>query len=90
VYTFPANKGTVVTIAVNRTSATLDPAVELQDSRGFVLRTDNDGGTNEPPGPGRNALIANFTLPATDTYRVVVVGSGGTTGPYEVKVFFHE
>lgn len=95
-FTFPANVGTVATIQVNRVannpdgSSTLDPAVELRDSRGFLFAQDNDTGTNAPLGPGRNALILNFTLPATDTYSVAVKGSDGTTGPYQVKVIFGE
>lgn len=93
-HTFPANAGTVATIEVNRTatnpdgSGSLDPVAELRDSQNFLLRSDNDGGTNDPSGPGRNALLKNVTLPATDTYRIVISGSGGTTGPYVVKVFF--
>lgn len=89
-HAFAANRGAVVTIEVNRLPSDgdlLDPAMEVRDSRNFLLRADDDGGTNNPPGPGRNAIVKNLTLPATDTYRVVVSGSGATTGPYEVRVF---
>jgi hypothetical protein len=91
-----ANSGARATVEVNRLvtdddgSGTLDPAVELRDSRNFLLRADDDGGDNDPPGPGRNAIIRNFTLPATDTYSVVVFGADGTVGPYEVRIFLRE
>jgi len=93
-FTFPANAGTVASILVNRVasnpdgSGSLNPAVELRDSRGFLLARDDDTGTSIPSGPGHNALILNFTLPATDTYSLIAAGAGGTTGPYEVKVVF--
>ncbi|MGE3540531.1 MAG: hypothetical protein AB7N91_24215 [Candidatus Tectimicrobiota bacterium] len=95
-HTFAANHNALITIQVNRVTnspdgaGSLDPALELRDSRGFLLKADNDGGTNEPPGPGRNALIRRLTLPATDTYSLVILGSSGTTGPYEVQVFIQE
>ncbi len=95
-HTFAANSGLRVTIEVNRLttnddgSGTLDPAVELRDSRNFLLRADDDGGDTDPPGPGRNAIIRNLTLPATDTYSVLVFGADGTLGAYEVKVFLRE
>ena len=90
--TFAANVGDRATIAVNRVannpdhSGTLDPGVELHDSRGFLIASDSDTGTNDPPGPGRNALIADVLLPATDTYQVVVYGEGGSIGPYQVNI----
>lgn len=94
-HTFPANGGTRVNIEVNRLvnqdgSVTLDPAMELRDSRNILLRSDNDGGTNQPPGPGRNAVLNNVLLQATDTYQIVVFGNGGAKGKYEVKVYFHQ
>ena len=91
---FAASAGTRVTIEVDRVandgdgSGTLDPAVELRDSQGFLIFSDNDSGSDQPPGPGRNALIASVDLPTTDTYSVVVLGSAGTAGPYEVRITF--
>jgi YD repeat-containing protein len=91
-FIFAANIGDRATIAVNRVannqdgSGTLDPGVELHDSRSFLLASDSDTGTDDPPGPGRNALIPNFLLPATDTYQVVVYGEGGSLGPYQVII----
>lgn len=91
-HSFAANRSERATIDVLRVAnavggrSTLDPAVELRDSRGFSLASDSDGGTNVPEGPGRNAKIPNFLLPATDTYRVVVSGEGGSVGPYQVRI----
>lgn len=91
-FTVAANAGETARIEVRRVannpdgSGTLDPAVELRDSRNVLLASDDDGGTNAPPGPGRNALIANLRLPATDTYRVIAFSSSGATGPYEIHV----
>lgn len=95
-YTFVANAGARVTIAVNRRAnnpdgtSTLDPEVELRDSRNVLIATDNDTGTNAPVGPGRNALIVNRQLAATDTYTVTVVGHTQTTGPYDVNILFDQ
>jgi hypothetical protein len=92
-FTFPSQAGDVLTIRVMRLanrpdgSGTLDPAVELHDSRGFLVARDDDAGMNLPPGPGRNALIRAFTVPATDTYALIVRGSNGSSGPYIVEVF---
>ena len=93
-FTFPGNAGTVASIQVSRVgnnpdgSGTVDPKVELRDSQGFLLAQDDNTGPNVPPGPGGNALILNFALPATDTYTIGVTGAQGTIGPYEVEVFF--
>jgi hypothetical protein len=93
-FTFAANGDTVLSVAVDRVAnqpdgtSSLDPAVQLRDSRGVVVRADQDSGANQPVGPGRNALIANLSLLATDTYTVVVRGRDQTTGPYHVRVTF--
>ena len=91
---FAASINTRVTIEVNRLanqpdgSGSLDPALELRDSQGFLIASNDNAGSNLPPGPGRNALLPSFTLPATDSYTVSVMGAGGTTGPYEMRITF--
>ena len=93
-FTFPAGIGNTASIFVNRLvnrpdgSGTLDPAVELRDSRGFVVARNDDSGNNRPPGSGRNALIPQYTFPSTDTYVAVVSGANGTVGPYTVAITF--
>lgn len=87
IWHFVANSGAVITLSMSRIpnqadgSSTLDPYLELQDSRGFVLARDDEGGTSDPPGPGRNAVIRDFVLPATETYLVVARGAGGHVAP---------
>jgi len=91
-HAFSANGGSRVTITVDRIAnqpgdfGTLDPSVELVDSRGFVVARDSDGGSNVPPGPGLNARISEVDLLATDTYRLIVSGQNGTVGPYQLSV----
>jgi len=91
---FSASVGSILSVEVLRQvnqpdgSGTLDPRVEIIDSSGVVIFSDDDGGNNIPPGPGRNAAIVSVTLPATDTYNIVVTGSGGTIGPYIATVIF--
>ncbi len=93
-HTFTANVGTTVSVEINRDpslpdgSGTLDPAVEIRDSRGFLLVGDDDTGSDIPPGPGRNALIPSIVLPATDTYTLSITGSGSTSGSYSGRVVF--
>ena len=58
--------------------------VELYTSEGVLLVQDDDSGLNSPAGPGQNAAIANYVLPATDTYVVSATGAGGSRGPYEL------
>jgi len=91
---FSASVGSRLSVEVVRQinqsdgSGSLDPRVEITDSNGVVIFTDDDGGGNTPPGPGRNAAIVSVTLPATDTYNIIVTGGGGTTGPYKATVTF--
>ncbi len=93
-YTFAANAETIVSIGVRRVAnqpngtSTLDPSVALLDSRGVLVASDDDTGSNGPIGPGRNALIPNLTLLSTDTYTLVVRGQNETLGPYVVDVTF--
>jgi hypothetical protein len=92
VWHFAANGGDLVTVAMTRIgnqpdgSSSLDPAIDLRDSRGFLVASDDDSGTEAPPGPGRNAAIMNLSLPSTDTFRVTARGAGGTFGPYVLEI----
>jgi hypothetical protein len=89
---FTANRGELITLMMNRApnqpdgSSTLDPALELRDSQGILIASDDDGGTIVPPGPGKNALIRGATLPATYTYVLTARGSSGSSGPYALAV----
>jgi hypothetical protein len=82
-WTFSGTAGQIVTIAVNAgTPATLDPTVTLFGPLGTQLAFNDD----IVFGVNLNALIQNFTLPETGTYRIVVAGFAGTGGPYTLTL----
>jgi len=89
-YSFAANVGDVVSLRLRRRSnqrdggSSLDPALEVHDSRGFVVAVDDDGSIARVEGPGNDAAILELALPATDTYTVIADGRSATTGPYEL------
>ena len=89
---FTASRGEVISLTMTRVAdqaidvSGLDPMLVLQDSRGFVVASDDESGSNIPAGPGRNAAIPNLTLPATDTYTVLASGVGGTFGSYVLSI----
>lgn len=89
-YRFTANRGDTVSIRLRRRSnlpdgsGALDPVIEVFNSQNILLVRDDDSGTSVPPGPGRNAQIPNYVLPATDTYTIAVTGKGGSRGPYDL------
>ncbi len=91
-YRFPASLGDRVTLSLERTgdssggASTLDPSLELFNSRGILVARDRNSGLNEPPGPGSNARIASFRIPATDVYTTVVRGDDATRGRYQLTL----
>ena len=83
-YQFAGSAGTRVSIYMNRRSPTLDPVLELHTSAGVLVAHDDDSGLELPAGPGRNARITSFDLPATDLYTVVARGRHATRGAYDL------
>ena len=95
---FLGSAGDVVTITCDRTSDQMDPGVNLYQGFGTTtdglawgtgngeltfLEADDDGGSDVPPGPFYNSLIADFVLPGTGYYTLGVsdvLGAG--TGPW--------
>lgn len=77
-------KGQQITVTVARTSDTLIPHVDIQDSNGQVLTY------GYPNAAKDGADIQNFTLPGTGDFKIVVYRdgneSGYTSGGYTVKV----
>jgi uncharacterized protein YdeI (BOF family) len=71
-YSFEGSAGDVVSIALN--SDDFDPLVILLDSEGNEIASDDDAG------PGVYSLIEDFTLPADDTYTIMVDGYRGVNG----------
>ncbi|MBI1276617.1 MAG: hypothetical protein GC179_00675 [Anaerolineaceae bacterium] len=83
-WTYQGTKGQVINITVARTSDTLIPHVDIQDSNGQVL-------TSGYPNDSRDgAEIKNYTLPGTGEFKIVVYRDGNetgyTTGGYSLKV----
>ena len=74
----------MINIKVDRTSDTLNPHVDIQDSNGQTL---NYG----YPNTSRDGTeITNYTLPGTGTFKIVVYRDGNqtgyTTGGYSLTV----
>lgn len=78
-YTFTAQEGIAVTIMVDRLpnlpngEGSFNPDIWLYDSENNSVASDDDGGTDIPPGPGKNALIKKIILPKTGIYTIVIV-----------------
>ena len=71
-WTFTGNQGDIVQIAV--TTFDIDSLIELFGPDGALVATDDDSGGN------LNPLIANFELPASGDYAIVVRAYSGTQG----------
>ncbi|MGQ9889894.1 MAG: PPC domain-containing protein [Aggregatilineales bacterium] len=81
-YAFRGGAGDVITVTMNRGDGDLDPMVSLLDASRNVLARDDDGG------PGQNARIERFTLPASGVYYIRAgrydgaEGNANTSGSY--------
>lgn len=86
VYTFNALAGTVVTIAMNNTSGTLDPTLYLISPSGTQVAENDDAVAGE----NTNSLIADLTLPEDGQYIIIATHFGalygGTTGTYQLSL----
>ncbi len=86
VYTFSAQAGDVVNIAMNNTSGTLDPTLYLLTASGVLVDQNDDAVAGE----NTNSLISNLTLPADGQYIIIATHFGarygGTTGTYSLTL----
>jgi hypothetical protein len=81
-WSFSGQEGGVVSVLVTSTGE-LDPVLELRNSSGQVLITNDDFAY-----PGRrDALLQAITLPRIDTYTASVYGFGDTIGDYTLTLF---
>ncbi len=77
---FEALVGDAVAVSIDTTDKSLNPSVELQNSAGGVLASNDDGG------PGTDSLTV-FVFTSSGEYFVRVKGSTpSTTGSYQVRV----
>lgn len=72
VYTFSGDEGDVITITMD--SSEFDALVILQDRDGVEIIRDDDSG------PGTNARIEGFALPADGDYQIIATGYRGVSG----------
>jgi hypothetical protein len=83
-YAFLGHAGDMVTIALDKTSGDLDPALLLFSAESVQLASDDDSG------PEKNALISAFTLPADGIYYIIAsrfeYQSGKTSGGYRLSL----
>lgn len=73
-YAFRANAGDIVTVTMSRSDGDLDPVVSLLDASRNELVSDDDSG------PGQDARIERFTMPASGVYYVRASRYSGTNG----------
>ena len=83
-YAFLGSAGDTITLALNKTSGTLDPALLLFSTDSVELTNDDDSG------PEKNARIADFVLPEDGIYYVIATRfeyqDGKTSGGYELSL----
>jgi len=77
-WTFAGTAGDQVTISMEGVGSLTDTYLELYGPDGNELIRDDDSGE------GFFALIENFTLPETGSYRIVARAFGGGSGPYRL------
>ena len=78
---FDGVAGESVTIATSGTDGVTDTYLELYDSDGNLLTSDDDGGLDH-----LDSRITCYTLPTTDTYQIVVRDYNDAGGDYLISV----
>ncbi len=78
-YAFAAGAGDVMTITMDGSSGDLDAVLNLLDLEHVLLVSDDDSG------PGRNARIGEFALPADGIYLVEATRYSGDEGATDTK-----
>ncbi len=78
-WSFAAEAGDRVAIAVDTPNSNVDAYVELHNESGY-LTYDYDSG------PGYDAYISHYEIPADGTYYVLVENESSATGSYQLRV----
>jgi hypothetical protein len=91
IYSFEAEVGDTVTIAMQRTGGTLDTALFLISPQGIQLAANDDLPQQNSDGPrDTNSRIDSFEIPADGTYYILAthygLQFGGTTGSYNLTL----
>jgi hypothetical protein len=85
-YRFSGQAGDQIEIRMSATSGDLDSFITLTDNQGITLVENDD----DPNGPGRDALLANVTLPANGEYVIIATRydwrQGHTIGGYTLTL----
>lgn len=85
-YTFEGQAGDVVTISMNATGDTLDPALYLISPDGIQIDYNDD----VTPGDNADSIISEATLPTTGSYYIIAthygLSFGGTKGPFQLTL----
>jgi len=80
-YTFNALAGSVVSFSATGTDNRLDPVLVLLNAQGQELVRNDDAALQR----GTEAIIEGFVLPSSGSYRLLLSGFGGSSGPYLLK-----
>lgn len=86
IYSFEGQQGDIVTIGMNATGGTLDPALYLISPEGIQVAYNDDA----TPGENRNSVISEATLASSGTYYIIAthfaLNYGGTQGTYTLTL----
>jgi len=77
-YSFNALAGSVVSFSATGTDNRLDPVLVLLNAQGQELVRNDDAALQR----GTEAIIEGFVLPSSGSYRLLLSGFGGSSGPY--------
>jgi hypothetical protein len=85
-YSFEGQQGDIITIGMNATGGTLDPALYLISPEGIQVAYNDD----VTPGENSNSVISEATLASSGTYYIIAthygLNFGGTQGTYTLTL----
>jgi hypothetical protein len=84
--TLTLTAGEMVTVTVRALDRALDPVVDILDSGGTVLATNDDHGTSDAALGVFDSRISNFIAPSDGVYTIRIDGYGGSAGRFELTI----